>query len=220
MLALAVLVAGIGLADSINPSTIGPALYLATRERAVARLLAFTAGALVVSLAAGLILTLGPGQALLRLVPRPGPRVVHAVELAVGAALVVIAVVLWFIRHRISQRILAEEPRLSRSAFLAGGTIIAVELPTALPYFAAIAAIIASGRSVPAQVVLLLVFNLAFVAPLLAITLVRAVAGERARRPLDAARRALDRHSGAIVAAVVLLIGVALVGVGAVGIAA
>jgi len=220
MLALAMLVARIGLADSINPSTIGPALYLATRERAVARLLAFTAGALVVSLAAGLILTLGPGQALLRLVPRPGPRVVHAVELAVGAALVVIAVVLWFIRHRISQRILAEEPRLSRSAFLAGGTIIAVELPTALPYFAAIAAIIASGRSVPAQVVLLLVFNLAFVAPLLAITLVRAVAGERARRPLDAARRALDRHSGAIVAAVVLLIGVALVGVGAVGIAA
>jgi cytochrome c biogenesis protein CcdA len=219
MLALAVLVAGIGVADSINPSTIGPALYLATRERAVARLLAFTAGAVAVSLAAGLILTLGPGQALLRLVPRPGPRVVHSVELAVGAALVVIAVVLWFVRDRVSQRILAEEPRLGRSAFLAGGTIIAVELPTALPYFAAIAAIIASGRSVPAQVVLLLVFNLAFVAPLLAITLVRAVAGERARRPLDAARHLLDRHSGAIVAAVVLLIGVALVAVGAVGIA-
>lgn len=219
MLALAVLVGGIGLADSLNPSTVGPALYLATRERAVARLLAFTAGALAVNLSAGLILTLGPGQALLRLVPRPGPRVVHAVELAVGAALIVTAVVLWFVRHRISQRILAEEHRLSRSSFLAGGTIIAVELPTALPYFAAIAAIVASGRSVLDQVVLLLVFNLAFVAPLLAIVLVRAAAGERARRPLDAARRALDRHSGAIVAAVVLLIGVALLVTGATGIA-
>jgi hypothetical protein len=61
VLALAVLVATIGLADSLNPSTLGPALVIATGEGAIPRLIAFPAGVFSVSLAGGLVLVLRPG---------------------------------------------------------------------------------------------------------------------------------------------------------------
>ena len=56
-----------------------------------------------------------------------------------------------------------------RSSALLGATITAVELPTAFPYFAAIAAIVGSGVGPARQVILLLLFNVCFVLPLLVI---------------------------------------------------
>ena len=45
MLQLIGVAVSIGLADSLNPSTIGPALYLATLEHGLGQVLRFTAGA-------------------------------------------------------------------------------------------------------------------------------------------------------------------------------
>ena len=50
-----------------------------------------------------------------------------------------------------------------------GASITAVELPTAFPYFAAIAAIVGSGVGPFRQLFLLVVFNVCFVLPLLVI---------------------------------------------------
>lgn len=56
-----------------------------------------------------------------------------------------------------------------------------------MPYFAVIAAIVASSASVPLEIGLLALYNVAFVLPLLTILVVLLVAGERADRWLEKA---------------------------------
>src|SRR5581483_5433015 len=89
--ALALLVLSIGIADSVNHSTVAPALYLALRRDAVRSLAGFTAGVFAVYFAGGVALTLGPASA----VPDPGARVKHLVELGLGAGTLAFAAALW-----------------------------------------------------------------------------------------------------------------------------
>ena len=95
MLRLAGVVLAVGLADSLNPSTVGPALYLATGQRPVVRVSLFALGVFAVNLAAGIVLAAGPGRLLVALIPRPDRAVRHALELAAGIVLIAIAVALW-----------------------------------------------------------------------------------------------------------------------------
>ena len=74
MVALAILVASIGAADSINPTTIGPALLFAIRPRPLPALAGFIAGVFLVPFAAGVLVVLGPGQLLLDALPHPSQR--------------------------------------------------------------------------------------------------------------------------------------------------
>jgi len=220
VLALVALVVTVGIVDSLNPSTIGPALYLVTAPDGVRRLGGFTAGVLAVALAGGLVLTLGPGQAILAAVPRPGPDERHEIEIALGALALAIAAVLWLRRSAVERRFSGGGARTpgARSAFVAGAAIMAIELPTAFPYFAVITAIVSSGRRLSVQVALLVLFDLAFVAPLLAVLAFRVVAGVRGARVLDALHARLDRWVAVAVAAGIALVGVVLVTIGAVGV--
>ena len=74
----------VGLADSINPSTVGPALYLTTTHRRVGRVLQFTVAVFLVELAAGIVLTIGPGRLLLGLIHHPRDTIRRAIELVAG----------------------------------------------------------------------------------------------------------------------------------------
>ena len=69
MIRLLGLVIAIGLADSINPSTIAPALYLALGERPKAQVAKFTIAVFVVYLAGGALTTLGPGEIIRSVIP-------------------------------------------------------------------------------------------------------------------------------------------------------
>jgi hypothetical protein len=219
VLALVALVLSVGLLDSINPSTIGPALYLATGRDAHRSLAGFTAGVFAVYLLGGLVLALGPGQIALAALPRPHGRATHLVELGVGAAALLLAAALWIGRERVARRVVRDERRIGRSSMLVGAGIMAVELPTAVPYFAVIAAVVGSGRSVPTQIALLVLFNGAFVVPLLAIVGLRALAGTRGERLLAALRARLHRYAAILIPALVLLVAGALIAIGAIGLA-
>jgi cytochrome c biogenesis protein CcdA len=127
------------------------------------------------------LIVLGPGQALLALIPRPGLEARHLIELCVGVGLLVLAGVLWFGRKRVGRDLVRDEDRFDRSSFLVGAGISLVELPTAFPYFAALAAIVGSGKSAFTQIGVLVAYNAVFVAPLLAILGVRLLARERGR---------------------------------------
>lgn len=94
MLRLAGVAISVGVADSLNPSTVGPALYLATARKRVVRVMLFTIGVFTVNLAAGILLTVGPGRLLLALVPRPQRTVRHVIELVAGVMLLAAAVAL------------------------------------------------------------------------------------------------------------------------------
>jgi cytochrome c biogenesis protein CcdA len=216
---LLLVVLSIGFADSANPSTVGPALYLATTKRPERQLLGFSLGVFAVYLAGGLVLLLGPGHYLVARIPRPGSTTIHWLELGAGIALVVVAFALWRGRDRIVRHLRNHEGRIGRSSILLGGGIMLVELPTAVPYFAAIAALADSGRSTTTQIALLVLFNVAFVAPLLLILGVVRLAGARGARALEHAHAYLHRRAPVLIPAAVLALAVVLVALGTIGLA-
>jgi cytochrome c biogenesis protein CcdA len=223
VLALAVLVGTIGLADSLNPSTLGPALVIATGEGAVPRLIAFTVGVFGVSLVGGLLLVLGPGQVLLSVLPHPSSKAKHIAELAGGVGLIGLGVAAWMGRRRLARDLTSDRDGRTGAGVLPalglGAGIMAVELPTAVPYFAAVAAILGAHVGTTAQVILVCMYNVAFVVPLLVVIAVRAWAGREAADALVRIRRSLERRAGAILASVLAAAGTGLLGIGIAGIA-
>jgi cytochrome c biogenesis protein CcdA len=219
MLRLIGLAVSIGLADSMNPSTIAPGLYLAMGKRARAGVIQFTLGVLVVNFAGGAVIALGPGQALLALVPKPGATARYIAEVVAGVVMLVGAVVLWRRRGSLARRELPSPPAEGRSAILLGFTIGAVELPTAFPYFAVIAATVGSGLSPIQQLIALALYNVAFVLPLLLMILILTVAPDRAERILRRARDLLQRHWPVVLAGLALMAGIFVTVLGVTGLA-
>ncbi len=214
MIRLIGLAVSIGLADSLNPTTIAPALYLASGDRSRRNVTEFTFGVFAVFMIGGAAIALGPGQLLLALVPKPGRTARHIIELAVGVALIIGAGLLWRHRDRLSERKLPQPRGEGRSSALLGATISALELPTAFPYFAVIAAIVGSGMGPTRQLIVLLIFNVCFVAPLLGIIATLTFAGSHADRLLAIGRNFLQRHWPLLLSGLMLLAGlfVALLG--------
>jgi cytochrome c biogenesis protein CcdA len=219
MLRLIGLVVSIGLADSLNPTTIAPALYLATGEQARPRVTQFTLAVFAVYFAGGAAVALGPGQLLLALVPKPHAQTRHILEIIAGAAMLVAAVLLWRNRDRLSERQPAPVNAKGKSSAILGATITAVELPTAFPYFAAIAAIVGSGLDPARQLILLVLFNVCFVLPLLAIVATLWFAGEHAQRMLLVGRNWLQRHWPILLSGLALVAGVFVIVLGVTGLA-
>jgi threonine/homoserine/homoserine lactone efflux protein len=217
MLALALVVSSIAIADSINPSTVLPALYLASSPRARG-LASFTVGVFAVYLAGGLVLVLGPGPDLIAALHGIGPQLEHASEAAAGVVLLALAVVMWRRRRNPSAPSERTHRARSRSAtFALGAGISAVELPTAFVYFGAVSAIIGSHSAAAVQVSLVVAYNVLFVAPLVAILGVRLLARDRAERRLVAAGAWLRRSAPVALAGVALCAGAALLSVGVSG---
>src|SRR5947209_19187634 len=96
MIRLLILVASIGLADSLNPSTIGPALFLAASDRPRSRVAEFTLAVFFVSLAAGALIALGPGQLIRNAIPQLDIRRTfrYAAEVVAGVILLTAATLL------------------------------------------------------------------------------------------------------------------------------
>jgi cytochrome c biogenesis protein CcdA len=211
------LVVSIGLADSLNPSTIAPALYLATGERARQQVIEFTAAVFGVNFLLGAVLALGPGQLLLALVPHPERDVRYSLEIGAGIAMLVAGALLWRNRDRLADRNLPEVDPEGKSSYVLGGAISAIEFPTAFPYFAVIAAIVGSGVGPAQQVSLLVIFNVCFVLPMIGIVATLIIAGDSAERVLCKGRNFLQRHWPTLLAGLALVAGLFVIFLGATG---
>lgn len=219
MLRLIGLAVSIGLADSLNPTTIAPALYLASGDRARRSVTEFTAGVFIVYLLGGAAIALGPGQLLLSLIPKPDREMRLIIETVVGAALIAAAIMLWRHRDRLAERQLPQPKGGGRSSIILGATITAVELPTAFPYFAVIAAIVGSGIDPARQLLVLLLFNICFIAPLLGIIATLTFAGSHADRMLAVGRNFLQRNWPLLLSGLLFLAGLFVVLLGVTGLA-
>ena len=217
MLRLIGICISIGLADSLNPTTIAPALFLASGERPKQAVAEFTVGVFLVYFLGGAVIALGPGQLLLSLVPKPDREDRAVLEVVAGAAMLGAGALLWRHRERLGERDIPAVDPQNRSSAILGATITAVELPTAFPYFAAIAAIVGSGLDVPRQIGLLVLFNVCFVAPLLGITGTLWFAADKAQDRLARARAFLQRHWPALLAGVAFVAGAFVIFLGATG---
>jgi cytochrome c biogenesis protein CcdA len=219
MIRLIGLVISIGIADSLNPTTIAPALYLAAGDQPRRQVAEFTAAVFGVYLIGGLAIALGPGQLLLAIVPRPGRHLGYVLETVAGGAMLVAAVVLWAYRKRLSQAAAPEINPRGRSSAILGATITAVELPTAFPYFAAIAALVGADLDVVRLVFLLLLFNVCFILPLLAILAVLTFARSDAQLVLARGREWLEARWPVVLAVLALVAGLIVTLLGVTGLA-
>jgi cytochrome c biogenesis protein CcdA len=217
MIRLIGLVVSIGLADSLNPSTIVPALYLATGECPRQRVFEFTVGVFAVYFVGGAAIALGPGQLLLSIVPHPNQTTRYVLEVVAGTAILVAGVVLWFHRQRLGERNPPDLGGGGKGAWLLGATITIVELPTAFPYFAVIAAIVGSGFGPVRQLTLLLIFNVCFVLPLLVIVAVLTFGGSRTDRMLAVGRDFLQRRWPVVLSVVAVVAGLVVIALGVTG---
>lgn len=217
MLRLAIVGLTVGLADSLNPSTVGPAVYLATVANGTLRVMQFTLGVFGVNLLVGLLLVLGPGSFLIGLIPHPQETARHVIELVAGVALLLAGAALWLGRRRLVRHQLPSQPGTGGSALAAGASIAVVELPTAVPYFAFALAIVGSSAGVPAKIALVGIYNVAFVAPLLAVALALGIIGEAADPWLERAGDWLQRRWPVVLATLLLLVGSGLTVLGGTG---
>lgn len=220
MIRLLPLMISIGFADSLNPSTIVPALYLASGPHPRRQVAQFTFGVFAVYLVGGLAIALGPGELVLSLVPKPGRHLVYVLETIAGVVMIVAAVGLWRYRHRLSRTDAPAFKPGGRSGAWLGATITAVELPTAFPYFAAIATVVGADLSVPRVVFLLVVFNVCFILPLLGILGTLAFAGDDAQRLLVRGRQKLEANWPIVLAVIAMVVGLFVVFLGVTGIGA
>ena len=220
MLRLIGIVISIGLADSLNPSTIAPALYLATGERARGRVAEFTAAVFAVNFVGGGAIALGAGALIRPLLPHPRHHIADYVEIAVGAALIAGAALLWRHRRELAGREAPGFDPHGRSSWLLGASISVVEFPTAFPYFAAIAAIVGADVEPPGNLLLLLLFNVCFLLPLLGILGTLTFAPDSSDRILSSWRAFLQRHWPILLAGLALLAGLFVVALGVTGIGA
>jgi Sap, sulfolipid-1-addressing protein len=214
---LLVLVASIGLVDSLNPSTVAPALLLALGTNAKRNLAAFVLGVFGTSTLGGFVLVLGPGRALLAIASTPRPHIVHWIELGVGAALVVAAAALWSKRERFARRLSGDSGPTRFSPLALGAVIIVAEFPTAVPYFAALAAIVEARLPIANQVLLVIVFNVCFCAPILLLLGAVVAGGERGRSFTQGVRGFIQTYAATIVPVLLGLLGAGILLVGVVG---
>lgn len=219
MLRLLGIVVSIGLADSMNPSTIAPGLYLALGERARTDVIQFTFGVFAVNFVGGAVIALGPGQVILHLLPHPHATAKHILETVAGVVMLIAAGVLWGKRRSLRRRALPSPSAQGKSAILLGATISAVELPTAFPYFAAIAAIVGSGVGTVSQLFALALYNIAFTLPLILMIVVLEFADDKAKRIIESGRDWLQAHWPTLVAALALVAGVFVTLLGVTGLA-
>jgi cytochrome c biogenesis protein CcdA len=203
----------LGLADSLNPVTISVAVMLAAGERPVRALAAYTLGTGLVYFAGGVLLTLGPAVLLHSVLHHHAGTRTRIAEIVVGAGALAVAA---FIATRepasVSKRVPTEVTPVN--SFLLGAAITVVDLPTALMYFGAIALVVDSRLGVVRQIFLLAIFNVAYVLPLIAITVLTGVLGDRAAGALARTREFILRRGHWLLAGLTAVSGVYLIYLG------
>jgi cytochrome c biogenesis protein CcdA len=203
----------IAVPDSVNPSLILTELVLAGGPHPRRSTAVFTVAAMATTFAGGLALALGFGDVILSLLPKPSAVVRHAVTALAGAVLITAGLLLWIRRERAAARVHSDRAP-HRAAAVLGVAIAGVELLSALPYFAAIALIVGSDVSDAHKVILLLLYNVVYALPLIAIAAVTALAEADAQRLLTPVTATLMRYWPTLVASLSVVVGIALIAYG------
>ena len=209
-------VLGLALVDSLNPSTIAQATVLSAGTRPVRSVLAFWSGALATYLLLGTLLVLGPGVLVQEVLSDP-PRWLRLLCLGIGPALVGAGVVLARRPRSEADPAAAGSLRRVRTnvAFGMGVLSTAVDAFTAAPYFAATAVVTGSALSLAGQVGVLGLYNLVYLAPVLAVLVLRLTLGPRAEPVFAAFFSLLARFGPPALAFLLVAGGIALGAVGA-----
>jgi cytochrome c biogenesis protein CcdA len=198
----------LALLDSINPSAIVVTLYLLSTagSRALRQVTVYVATIFVTYLLLGVLMVLGLGVVLPSVgeILRGRPGLI--VQSLVGLAL--LAFSLTAEKHPESTQAVSRPAASTYAALvLLGVSVTAMELPTAIPYFAAIALIAEAELAIRSWGPLLVTYNVIFVLPPIALLLGHLVLHNRLAGPYAALRQRLERGARETMLWVVGLVG-------------
>jgi NADH:ubiquinone oxidoreductase subunit 6 (subunit J) len=194
--------------DSINPSAIAVTLWLLSvaREQAPVQVVTYVGAIFVTYLLLGVLIVAGIGVVLPSsgdVLRRPPGLIVQSL---VGLALLVYGLTASS-KPPSSQVVSRPSTRTSAALVLLGVGITAMELPTAVPYFAAIALIVEAELPIRVSVPLLGIYNLIFVLPPIVLLVGHVVFQKRLAEPYAALRQRLESGARGIMLWVAGLVG-------------
>lgn len=167
----------LALLDSINPSAIVITLYLLAGGRGPAHILVYVAAIFVTYLTLGILMMSGLDALLPSLRTLGSGRSGFVIQAFIG-----LAMLLYAIRAPAAAKPASQvAPSASSYAALAllGVTVTTVELPTAVPYFGAIALLTSADPAMAEWFSLLVLYNAIFVLPPVLLVLGHTLAGSR-----------------------------------------
>jgi cytochrome c biogenesis protein CcdA len=167
----------LALLDSINPSAIVVTLYLLSGGRAPAQIVVYVAAIFLTYLTLGVMLMSGIDALLPSLGTMGSSRLAFMVQGLIG-----VAMLLYAIRAPTTAKSAPRaEPSASSYAALAllGVTVTTMELPTAVPYFGAIALLTTGDLPMARWLPLLVLYNSIFVLPPVMLLVGHIVLGSR-----------------------------------------
>ena len=184
-------IVGLAVVDSINPSALLATIVLLLRGRRARPLVAvYVIAVLATYFTIGLVLVLGLGRAPQAVIESDAAYLAQGV---LGAGMLAYAVLAPTRRGRPDPVATRRLPAATRPAavFALGMAVTVLELPTALPYLGAVGAMTRADLAVADWLPLLVLYNLIFVLPPLALLAGHVVLGERAEAMLERLRRRL-----------------------------
>jgi len=157
---------GIAALDSINPTVTAVHLFLLGTRRPLPRASAFLLGVFAANYLGGLLAVLSTGAFLRDISADVSGLIDTGARLILGLALLIAGYCLY---RRARAEVAQKRPKSLKPlhAFSLGVAITCAELPTALPYLAAIAILAKTGLDLAGTAGALLVYNLVLVSPLL-----------------------------------------------------
>lgn len=195
----------LALVDSINPSAIVVTLYLLSSRRVPAQVVVYVAAIFVTYLTLGVVMMSGLDALLPALRPLASGRLGIVVQSLIGLAMLVYVVT--------APATASSAPRLDPRATtyvalaLLGVTVTAMELPTAVPYFGAIALLTAAGLPTAQWLPLLAAYNTIFVLPPVLLLMGHIVCGQRQEERYTALRERLQAGAHVTMLWIVGLVG-------------
>jgi cytochrome c biogenesis protein CcdA len=159
-------IVGIAALDSVNPTVTAVHLFLLGTARPLPRAGAFVLGVYAANYLGGLLAIMGVG-ALVRQLPGDVSGLIDTgARLILGLALLIAG---YYLYRRAKTELEVRRPKSLRPlhTLILGVAITCAELPTALPYLAAIAILAEAGLGLAETAGVLLAYNLVLVSPLL-----------------------------------------------------
>lgn len=194
--------------DSFNPTTTAIQIYLLSTPKPIARSTAFIAGVCVTYWAAGLAVVLGAKQLTISFPTLPN-SLTYLLQLVIGVVLLVVG---WKLAPSSGSQKLNQPVRLTIvQAFLFGGAATLWDLPTALPYLAAIERIVQSRLDIFTTASVLALYNVIFVLPLMILLGIRLFLAEKSNTLIHAINRSMQQWGRRILQILLMGLGVILI---------
>ncbi|MBW4436562.1 MAG: GAP family protein [Pleurocapsa minor GSE-CHR-MK-17-07R] len=159
-------IAGLAIADSLNPSLFIAQFYLLTTPKPVPRILTYILGIFVAYLLGGLVILLGLREVIGQVAATIPATISVGIQLVLGIVFLAAGLRLSGAPRPPEA---AKKPRLLTPwfTFFFGMFVNLNELTTALPYFVALERISVQGLHIASAIIVLVAYNIIFCVPLL-----------------------------------------------------